>query len=45
MNGRPDFANNAFERRIVYDPAVTTPTSCFTLFKTSDGYMRALAPP
>ncbi len=45
MNERPDFATNVFERGIAYDPAVTTPTYFFTLFKTSDGYMRALARP
>jgi hypothetical protein len=44
-NDRPAFATNVFERGIAYDPAVTTPTYFFTLFKTSDGYMRALARP
>jgi len=45
MNDRPDFATNVFERGIAYDPAGTTPTYFYTLFKTSDGYMRALARP
>jgi hypothetical protein len=45
MNDRPDFATNVFERGIAYDPSVATPTYFFTLFKTNDGYMRALARP
>ncbi len=45
MNERPDFAANVLERGIAYDPATPAPTYFFTLFKTSDGYMRALARP
>ncbi len=45
MNDHPAFATNVFERGIAYDPATTMPTYFYTLFKTSDGYMRALARP
>jgi hypothetical protein len=45
MNDRPAFATNVFERGIAYDPSVATPTYFFALFKTNDGYMRALARP
>ncbi len=45
VNAHPDFATNVLERGIAYDPAGTTPTYFYTLFKTSDGYMRALVRP
>ena len=45
MNDHPGFATNVFERGIAYDPETSVPTYFFTLFKTSDGIMRALARP
>ncbi len=45
MNDHPDFATNVLERGIAYDPSTAKPTYFYTLFKTSDGYMRALARP
>ncbi len=41
----PAYAANVFEHGIAYDPATAAPTYFYTLFKTSDGYMRALARP
>jgi hypothetical protein len=45
MNEHPAFATNVLENGIAFDPATPTPTYFYTLFKTSDGYMRALARP
>jgi hypothetical protein len=45
MNAHPDFASNVLERGIAYDPADARPTYFYVFFKTSDGYMRALARP
>jgi hypothetical protein len=45
MNGHPAYAINVFDRGIAYDPARPAPTYFYVLFKTSDGYMRALARP
>jgi S1-C subfamily serine protease len=41
----PELAANVFERGIAFDPANAAPTYFFTLFKTSDGVMRALVRP
>jgi hypothetical protein len=45
VNEHPDFATNVLERGIASDPNDARPTYFYTLFKTSDGYMRALARP
>jgi hypothetical protein len=45
MNEHPAYATNVLERGIAYDPATAVPTYFYALFKTSDGYMRALARP
>jgi hypothetical protein len=44
MHDRPALAANVFGRGLAYDPA-TGPTYFYTLFKPSDGYMRALVRP
>jgi hypothetical protein len=41
----PDYARNVFERGIAYDPRDGAPTYFYTLFKTNDGVMHALARP
>jgi len=41
----PAFAANVFERGIAYDPTRDRLTYFYTLFKPSDGYMRALVRP
>jgi hypothetical protein len=45
MHERPELASNVFGRGIAYDPAAPQATYFFTLFKTNDGYMRALVRP
>ena len=45
MHERPALALNVFGRGIAYDPAAPQPTYFYTLFKTNDGYMRALVRP
>jgi predicted metalloprotease with PDZ domain len=45
MHDRPLLAANVFGRGIAYDPAAPRATYFFTLFKTNDGYMRALVRP
>jgi S1-C subfamily serine protease len=44
MHDHPEIAANLFGRGLAYDPA-TGPTYFYTLFKPSDGYMRALVRP
>jgi uncharacterized protein YebE (UPF0316 family) len=44
MHDRPALAANVFGRGLAYDPAAG-PTYFYTLFKPSDGYMRALVRP
>ena len=44
MHDRPALAANVFGRGLAYDPA-DGPTYFYTLFKPSDGYMRALVRP
>jgi len=44
MHDHPDLAANVFGRGLAYDPAAG-PTYFYTLFKPSDGYMRALVRP
>jgi hypothetical protein len=44
MHDRPALASNVFGRGLAYDPT-TGPTYFYTLFKPSDGYMRALVRP
>ncbi len=44
MHDRPELAANVFGRGLAYDPA-DGPTYFYTLFKPSDGYMRALVRP
>ncbi len=44
MHDRPALAANVFGSGLAYDPA-TGPTYFYTLFKPSDGYMRALVRP
>ncbi len=44
MHDRPELAANVFGRGVAYDPAAG-PTYFYTLFKPSDGYMRALVRP
>jgi len=45
MRAQPAFAANVFERGIPFDPANPAPTYFYTLFKTSDGLMRAFVRP
>lgn len=45
MHEHPALAANVFGRGIAYDPSDPRPTYFFTLFKTSDGIMRALVRP
>jgi len=42
MREHPELAANVFGRGIAFDPSAPRPTYFFTLFKTSDGIMRAL---
>jgi hypothetical protein len=44
MHDRPALAANVFGRGLAYDPAAG-PTYFYTLFKPSDGYMRAVVRP
>jgi hypothetical protein len=45
MHERPALAANVFGAGIAYDPSDPQPTYFYTLFKTNDGYMRALVRP
>ena len=45
MHERPALASNVFGRGIAYDPSAPQATYFYTLFKTNDGYMRALVRP
>jgi len=45
MHEHPALASNVFGRGIAFDPSDPQPTYFFTLFKTSDGIMRALVRP
>jgi hypothetical protein len=45
MHEHPRLAANVFGAGIAYDPADPRPTYFYTLFKTNDGYMRALVRP
>jgi hypothetical protein len=44
MHDRPELAANVFSRGLAYEPG-SGPTYFYTLFKPSDGYMRALVRP
>jgi len=41
----PAFAANVFDRGLAYDPQIGGPAYFYSLFKPSDGYMRALVRP
>ena len=41
----PRLANALFERGLAYDASTAAPTYFYSLFKTSDGYMRAMVRP
>ena len=45
MHFHPALASNVFGRGIAFDPSAAAPTYFYTLFKTNDGYMRALVRP
>jgi S1-C subfamily serine protease len=45
MHERPALAANVLGNGIAYDPTAPHATYFFTLFKTNDGYMRAIARP
>jgi hypothetical protein len=45
MHFHSELASNVFGHGIAFDPAAPAPTYFFTLFKTNDGYMRALVRP
>lgn len=45
MRDHPDYASNVFEHGIAFDPLVHAPTYFYAMFKTNDGYMRALVRP
>jgi hypothetical protein len=45
IHEHPALAANVFARGIAFDPDQATPTYFYTLFKTSDGYMRAFVRP
>ncbi len=45
QNESPAYAAEVFERGLAYDVTRPSPTYFYTLFKTADGYMRALVRP
>jgi predicted metalloprotease with PDZ domain len=45
MREHPALAMNVFGNGIAFDPTDPRPTYFYTLFKTNDGYMRALVRP